>query len=245
MSDRRTPPTPTMEEEIPTFQPISPVIQTAPPTPQPIDTRQQVPKYILSPQPYLPNPMPAFQVISPYTGLSQTPRAFLRPTTAYHVRGQTVASIPHPVRSETVPIPVRTTIHTPALQPQVTDTPPLLTPYTVLQATTDQVTNPACHELPAVLTEYHIGAHTDTIPPPHNPEIHTPSPTAEVTPCHTVPRQTQFDAPEGHPQYQPPFRSFIPSTNTVSSLKRQLNKLEAENYKLRMENDRKYAECNR
>ncbi len=39
-----------------------------------------------------------------------------------------------------------------------------------------------------------------------------------------------------------PTRSFIPSTNTVASLKRQLNKLEAENNRLRRENKEKYAE---
>ncbi len=55
---------------------------------------------------------------------------------------------------------------------------------------------------------------------------------------------TAFIGEKGIPAFTAtePFRTFIPSMNTVVSLKRQLNKLEAENNRLRKENEQKYAE---
>ncbi len=241
MSHHRTTPTPTMEEDTPTFQPISPVVQTAPPTPQRTPTRQQVPQYIFSPQRLMPHPMPAFQIVSPYTGLTQTPRAFLRSTTPCRVTDQHGYNTLNPPRSEAVPILAPTIDQGGVPRPDVTITPPILTPYMGVHTTSEQGITQTYVHLPPILTEQPIPIQTEgqamTRPQQQNLP-HTSNIVAEPT----HPQIREQLVTQTQPQYQSPFRAFIPSINTVSSLKRQLNKLEAENYRLRMENDKKYEE---
>ncbi len=171
--------------------------------------------------------MPVFQVISPYTGLSQSPRASLQPTTAYETRRQNFAHTTNPLRAKTVPIPVHTIAQYIFHQPGINDDPPLLTPHTELHSTHEQVTNQTYADLPPILMEYQSAVQGETVDPTYHQQIPTPPEMSQPSTRHTIPETAQPEMRDINPEYQS-FQSFIPSVNTVSSLKKQLNKLEVE-----------------
>ncbi len=74
--------------------------------------------------------------------------------------------------------------------------------------------------------------------------VTNPGTTEDTSGIHGEPFNTAFLNESRGPTYSVPTapRTYIPSVNTIASLKRQLNKLEAENNRLRRENQEKYAE---
>ncbi len=213
--------TPTMEEEPCQFRPIMPVIeQVRPLTPTPAEVQRQAG---FQTAPRLHNPMPTFTFASP-TG--QGPRAFIRSPNVF--QPSTRAYIP--LSEFVTPTTQSSTVVT-----LPSTTPVLMTPATILYTTT-------ATEAQAVYdtrTNEAIFIPVSTPTPTHINSTYVPD-TVQYQPYDTA-------VGENQPTYTIPetSRTFIPSTNTVASLKWQLNKLEAENSRLRKLNEEKNAELQR
>ncbi len=214
--------TPTMEEEAQEFRPLTPVtVQVQQDPPPPVVNRPQPVRVEASAR--LPNPMPTFSIPAP---TNQGPRAFFRSSGIFQ-----------PSSGTYVPFPELLTPVSPPLQQSASHVPPttnpvLVTPATVLYTSAAQVP-PYDTRMQPTDTEF--------VPIP----IPEPSTSAVIPPNENL--NTAFLGETCTPPFTAtePFRTYIPSTNTVACLKRQLNKLEAENSRLRKENEQKYAELER
>ncbi len=208
-----------MEEEEQEFRPLTPVtVQVRQETPPPVVNRPQPVRVEASAR--LPNPMPTFSIPAP---TNQGPRAFFRSSGIFQ-----------PSSGTYVPFPELLTPVSPPLQQSGSYVPPpttpvLVTPATVLYTSAAQVP-PYDTRVQPTETEF-VAI--------QNPETST----STYVPSNQN-LNTAFLGETGIPPFTAPesFRAYIPSTNTVASLKRQLNKLEAENNRLRKENAEKYAE---
>ncbi len=168
----------------------------------------------------IPIPMPTFSLTSP---TMQGPRAFFRNSGIFQ-----------PLAGTYVPFPELLSANPPTTQTSAEYAPPpptptLVTPATVLYTSAAAEPQPTGYNQRSDATFVAVSQHEPS--------------TSEYVPYQEH-LNTAFVADEHVPPFvhSEPFRTFIPSTNTVASLKRQLNKLEAENNRLRKENEHKYAE---
>ncbi len=201
------------------FCTVTPVIESVPPATPYTETTHPQPS-ITSPQ-RLPNPMPTFTITAPP---NQGPRAFFRassifqPSTGTYVPFPEILTPTTPVSQQPMPVPLSTTTNS-----------RLVTPATVLYTSAGNT-----------FSVQSVPQQTETIFYALN-QPSTPIPQYIIGKDTSNGLNTAFVFEPGYIDPQPR-RSFIPSTYTVASLKRQLNKLEAENNRLRRENQEKYVE---
>ncbi len=210
--------TPTMEEEEQLFRLVTPVtVQVHHETPSPTVNR---PRATPSASTRLPIPMPTFSLTSPTT---QGPRAFFRNSGIFQPSAGTYVPFPELLSANSPPT------QTSAQYVPPPTTPILMTPATVLY--TSAAAGPQANNYSQQSDATFVAV------------SHQEPSTSDYVPFQQE-MNTAFVADQQVPPFAPsePFRTFIPSTNTVASLKRQLNKLEAENNRLRKENEHKYAE---
>ncbi len=165
------------------------------------------------------------------------------------------------MRATTEPIPVRASEYRTVLQPVASNVVPLET-ANVNTGTDDRSESHTYVDLPPVLTEYTPQTNYPLYDPTYEQQVtyHT-----NYAGAHHINERNyeRYDLTSSQTYDQQPLnmnqacgashqdstapqvnqnRCFIPSVNTVSSLKKQLNKLEAQNLQLRQENQKRYEE---